>query len=151
MASNHLAVLYIFHYNCVPVLAMRRLPILKTYCQPQTKPTEPLVLLVIVVSVLFRITASAYTRCISKLSFRCAEMYQAVSEGNIFFRNRPIRNKNCLWWPYLLANRSEMSNRYRWSSIDAAYQVSVHTIDNTSLHVLRDLCCLIFSFLCSSL
>jgi hypothetical protein len=30
-----------------------------------------------------------------------------------FFRNRPIRNKNCLWWPCLLTNRDEMSNLHR--------------------------------------
>jgi hypothetical protein len=27
-----------------------------------------------------------------------------------FFRNRPIRNKNCMWWPCLLTDRDEMSN-----------------------------------------
>jgi hypothetical protein len=27
-----------------------------------------------------------------------------------FFRNQPIRNKNCLWWPWLLTDRDEMSN-----------------------------------------
>jgi hypothetical protein len=43
-----------------------------------------------------------------------------------FFRNRPIRNKNCLWWPCLLTDRDEMSNRYRRPSIDASYHVSVH-------------------------
>jgi hypothetical protein len=32
-------------------------------------------------------------------------------------RNRPTRNKNCLWWPCLLANRDEMSNHYRGPSI----------------------------------
>ena len=42
------------------------------------------------------------------------------------FRNQPIRNKNCLWRPCLLANRNEMSNIYRGHSIDASYQVSVH-------------------------
>ena len=42
------------------------------------------------------------------------------------FRNRPIRNKNCLWWPYLLMDRDEMSNLYRGPAIDASYQVSVH-------------------------
>jgi hypothetical protein len=31
------------------------------------------------------------------------------------FRNRPIRNKNCLLWPCLLMNRDEMSNLYRGS------------------------------------
>jgi hypothetical protein len=43
-----------------------------------------------------------------------------------FFRNQPIRNKNCLWWPCLLMDRDEMSNRNRGFSIDASYQVSVH-------------------------
>ena len=43
-----------------------------------------------------------------------------------FFRNQPIRNKNCLWRPCLLTNRDKMSNRNRGLSIDASYQVSVH-------------------------
>jgi hypothetical protein len=43
-----------------------------------------------------------------------------------FFRNEPIRNKNCLWRPCLLTDRDEMSNLYRGPSIDASYQVSVH-------------------------
>jgi hypothetical protein len=43
-----------------------------------------------------------------------------------FFRNRPIRNKNCLWRSCLLTDRDEMSNLYRGPSIDASYQVSVH-------------------------
>ena len=50
---------------------------------------------------------------------------QAVSEEKIF-RNQPIRNKNCLWWPCLLMVRDEMSILYRGPSIDASYQVSVH-------------------------
>ena len=50
---------------------------------------------------------------------------QAVSEKKIF-RNRPIRNKNCLWRPCLLTNRNEMCNLHRGPSIDASYQVSVH-------------------------
>jgi hypothetical protein len=29
----------------------------------------------------------------------------------------------CLWWPYLLTDRNEMSNLHRESSIDASYQV----------------------------
>ena len=40
------------------------------------------------------------------------------------FRNKPIRNKNCLWRPCLLMNRDKMSNLYREPSIDASYQVS---------------------------
>jgi hypothetical protein len=43
-----------------------------------------------------------------------------------FFRNQPIRNKNCMWWPCLLTDRDEMSNLHRGHFIDAAYQVSVH-------------------------
>ena len=50
---------------------------------------------------------------------------QAVSEEKIF-RNQPIRNKNCLWWPCLLADRDKMSILYRGPSIDASYPVSVH-------------------------
>ena len=41
-----------------------------------------------------------------------------------FFRNRPISNKNCMWWPCLLTDRDEMSNLHRGHSIDASYQVS---------------------------
>ena len=43
-----------------------------------------------------------------------------------FFRNRPIRNKNCLWWPCLLTYHDETSNLNRGPSIGASYQVSVH-------------------------
>ena len=46
--------------------------------------------------------------------------------GEVFFRNQPIRNKNCLWQPCLLMNRDEIRNRYRGPSIDASYQVSGH-------------------------
>jgi hypothetical protein len=42
------------------------------------------------------------------------------------FKNRPIRNKNCMWWQCLLMDRDEMNNLYREPSIDASYQVSVH-------------------------
>jgi hypothetical protein len=42
-----------------------------------------------------------------------------------FFRNRPIRNKNCMWWPCLLTDREEMSDLHRGHSIDNSYQVSV--------------------------
>ena len=43
-----------------------------------------------------------------------------------FKKNRPIRNKNCLWWPCLLMDRDKMSILYRGPSIDASYEVSVH-------------------------
>ena len=47
-------------------------------------------------------------------------------QRNRFFRNRPIRNKNCLWRPCLLMDRDKMSNLYKGLSLDASYQVSVH-------------------------
>ena len=50
---------------------------------------------------------------------------QAVSERR-FLRNRPIRNKNCLWWPCLLTDRDKMNKLYRELSIYASCQVSVH-------------------------
>ena len=45
-----------------------------------------------------------------------------------FFRNRPLRNKNCMWWPCLLTDRGEMSNLHRGHSIDDSYQVSLVAI-----------------------
>jgi hypothetical protein len=56
------------------------------------------------------------------VSVHLAKLFQSRR----FFRNRPIRNKNCLWWPCLLMDRDKMSNLYREHSIDASYQVSVH-------------------------
>jgi hypothetical protein len=56
-----------------------------------------------------------------KVSVHMAKQFQRR-----FFRNRPIRNKNCVWWPCLLTDRDEMSNLHRGHSIDASYQVSVH-------------------------
>jgi hypothetical protein len=46
--------------------------------------------------------------------------------GEFFFRNRPTRNKYCLWQPCLLTDRDDISNLYLEPSTDAAYQVSVH-------------------------
>jgi hypothetical protein len=46
-----------------------------------------------------------------------------------FFRNQPIRNKNCLWQPCLLMDRDEMSILYRRPFIDASYQVSVQLVE----------------------
>jgi hypothetical protein len=46
--------------------------------------------------------------------------------GEDFFRNQPIRKKNCLWQPYLLTYRVEMNNLYRGPYINASYQISVH-------------------------
>ena len=52
-------------------------------------------------------------------------IWQSGSEEKIK-KNRPIRNKNCLWRLCLLMDRDEMSNIYRGPSIATSYQVSVH-------------------------
>jgi hypothetical protein len=59
-----------------------------------------------------------------QVSYHLAKCFQRKS----CFRNRPIRNKNCLWRPCLLTDQNGMSNShsYRELSIDASYQVSVH-------------------------
>jgi hypothetical protein len=59
-------------------------------------------------------------------SFRRDPLTNMAVRGEYFFRNRPIRNKNCLWQPCLLTNRDEISSLYRGPSIDVSYQVSVH-------------------------
>ena len=51
---------------------------------------------------------------------------KAVSEEKIFFRNKPIRTKNCLWRPCLSTDPNEMSSSYREPSIDTSYQVTVY-------------------------
>ena len=53
-------------------------------------------------------------------------IWQSGFRGEYFFRNQPIRNKNCLWRPCLLKGQEEISTRSRGLSIDASYQVSVH-------------------------
>ena len=50
---------------------------------------------------------------------------QGVSEEKIK-TNRPIKNKNSMRRPFLLADQDQMCNLYRGPSIDASYQVSVH-------------------------
>jgi hypothetical protein len=50
---------------------------------------------------------------------------QAILEEKIF-KNRPIRNQNCLCRPYLLMVWDKMSTLYKGHSIDVSYQVSVH-------------------------
>ena len=57
-----------------------------------------------------------------QVSFKLTKRFQRRR----FFRNWPIRNKNCLWRPCLWTDRDEMSILSRGPSIDASYQVSVH-------------------------
>jgi hypothetical protein len=53
-------------------------------------------------------------------------IWTSCFRGEDFFRNRPTRNKNCLWQQYLLMDRDELSNLYTGPSANASYQVSVH-------------------------
>ena len=57
---------------------------------------------------------------------KCRFIWPSGFRGEDFFRNQPIKNKNCLLWPCLLMDRDKMSILYREPSIDASYQVSVH-------------------------
>jgi hypothetical protein len=57
-----------------------------------------------------------------QVSYHLAKRLQRKS----CFKNRPIRNKNCLGWPCLLTDQNGMSNSHRGPSIDASYHVSVH-------------------------
>jgi hypothetical protein len=57
-----------------------------------------------------------------QVSYHLAKRFQRKS----CFRNRPIRNTNCLRWPYLLTDQNGMSNSYKGPSIDASYHISVH-------------------------
>ena len=59
------------------------------------------------------------------LPTKCRFIGKVVSEEKVF-KNRSIRNKNCLLRPFLLMDRDKMSNLYRGPSIDASYQISVH-------------------------
>jgi hypothetical protein len=52
-----------------------------------------------------------------QVSYHFAKRFQRKS----CFRNRPIRNKNCLWRPCLLTDQNGMSNSHRGPSIDASY------------------------------
>jgi hypothetical protein len=54
---------------------------------------------------------------------------KAVSEEKIF-RNRPIRNQNCLWWPCLLMYRDDMSTLYRRPAINADCSFSPDPLTN---------------------
>jgi hypothetical protein len=56
---------------------------------------------------------------------RVISLLTVYFNGEVFFRNEPIRNKNCLWQPCLLTDRDQISNLHRGPSIDASYQVSV--------------------------
>jgi hypothetical protein len=57
-----------------------------------------------------------------QVSIHLAERFQRRR----FFRNQPIRNKNCLWRPCLLTDRNWINILNRGRSKNASYQVSIH-------------------------
>ena len=57
-----------------------------------------------------------------QVSYHLAKRFQRKS----CFKNRPIRNKICLRWTYLLTDQKGMSNSHRGPSIEASYHVLVH-------------------------
>jgi hypothetical protein len=59
------------------------------------------------------------------LSTKFQFIWESGFRGEDFFRNQPIRNKNCLCRPCLFTDQDEMIYLYRGPSIDASYQVSV--------------------------
>ena len=54
-----------------------------------------------------------------------------------FLRNRPIRNKNCMWWPCLVMDHNKMCTLQRGPSIDASYQASVHLAEGVQRRRLK--------------
>jgi hypothetical protein len=52
-------------------------------------------------------------------SYPITNMAVIAKSCSEIFRNRQIRNKNRLWWPCMLMDRDEMSNRYRGPPINA--------------------------------
>ena len=67
-----------------------------------------------------------YRRYVIDASYQVSVHLAEQFQRRRFFKNWPIRNKNCLWWPCLLPDRDKISNLKRGPSIDASYQVSLH-------------------------
>jgi hypothetical protein len=65
---------------------------------------------------------SIYGKCL----FRFDPLTNMAIIGNSCFLLVDFWNKNCLWQPYLLMDRDELSSLYREPPIDVSYQASVH-------------------------
>ena len=88
----------------------------------EAQPTEPVSLTFHSALRKLNAESSIHVDASNQVSVHMAKQFQRRR----FFRNWPIRNKNCTWWPCLLTDRDEISNLHRGHSIDASYQVSVH-------------------------
>jgi hypothetical protein len=62
----------------------------------------------------------------ARVIFLLGKSYLYFNRGKDFFRNQPIRNKNCLWLPCLVMDHIKMCTLQRDPSTYASYQVSVH-------------------------
>jgi hypothetical protein len=104
--------------NCMwPLNLVGSIYVWKVLCKDCSFPPDPLTDMVI--------TGNSCFWLVDFLKFSFSSFGNSVSEEKIF-RNQPIRNKNCLWWLFLLTNKDEMSTLYRGPSINASYQVSVY-------------------------
>ena len=60
------------------------------------------------------------------LPAKFGSIFPSSFSGEDFFKQWPIRNKNCPRRPYLLVERNEMEKLYRGPYIDAYCQVWFH-------------------------
>jgi hypothetical protein len=67
-----------------------------------------------------------YTEPSIDASFQISVHLDKLFQRRRFFRNWPIRNNNCLWWPCLLTDQDNMHNLYTEPFIDDSHQVSIH-------------------------
>jgi hypothetical protein len=88
----------------------------------ETQPTEPVSLTFHSALRKLNTQPSIHVDASYQVSVHLARQFQRRR----FFRYRPIRNKNCLWWPCLLTDQDEMSTLHRGHSIDASCHVSVN-------------------------
>jgi hypothetical protein len=82
------------------------------------------IIYVVIIVTFHSVLRKLYTEPSIGASYQIAVHLATWFQRRRFIKNKPIRNKNSLWWPCLLTDRDEMSNLYRGPSIDAFYQVS---------------------------